>query len=224
MTNPTDTAHQAWNDAWRSPERRAAWETPAPDVAALAEELRRRDGFRRMLDVGCGVGRHALLGARLGFEVVATDLAEAGIAELARKAAAEGLGIATRIAPITALPFAEAAFDFVLAFNVVYHGDGAIVAAALAEIGRVLRPGGVVQATMLSKRNVLFGQGSEVAADTFVNTAGSDKMHPHFYCNAAELVALLRGFELLSLQDIDHTGRGHWHWHLVAERAARAPE
>jgi SAM-dependent methyltransferase len=218
MTNATDTAHEAWNDAWQSPERRAAWETPASDVAALAEELRRRDGFGRMLDVGCGVGRHALLGARLGFDVAATDLAEAGIVHLERKAAAEGLTIATRRAPITALPFGPAAFDFLLAFNVVYHGNGAIVAAALGEIGRVLRPGGVVQATMLSKRNVLFGRGREVAADTFVNDDGSDKMHPHFYCNAAGLVALFRGFEPLSLTDIDHTGRGQWHWHLVAER------
>ena len=100
---------------------------------------------------------------------------------------------------MTDLPFADDAFDYLLSFNVIYHGDPNIVSRALAEIRRVLRPGGtwILQLTMLSKRNVNYGRGDEIAPDTFVDrTADDDKVHPHFYCNAGELMVLLQGFEL----------------------------
>ncbi|MFC5422663.1 class I SAM-dependent methyltransferase [Bosea eneae] len=219
MTN-TATAHVAWNQIWSSPDSRAAWETPAPDVATYAVTLRQSLGMRRVLDLGCGVGRHALMFARAGFQVAATDMAESGIDELRRKAAEEELMIDARVATMMELPFADASFDYVLAFNVIYHGDPRIVGNAVSEIRRVLRPGGVYQGTMLSKRNRLYNVGTEIAPNTFVNDddRGDDKSHPHFYCDAAELVVLFSGFELLSLTDEDHSKAGSWHWHLVAER------
>jgi len=122
---------------------------------------------------------------------------------------------------MTELPYPDATFDFVLAWNVIYHGDRDVVSRAIAEIRRVLRPGGLYQGTMLSKRDTLFGQGTEVASDTFVLDDVSDKAHPHFYCNAAELVALFAGFELWSLEDWEHRRPGSYHWHLLAERLGR---
>lgn len=219
----TDTAHRAWDARWKSVEGRADWLAAEPDVVETATELSGRLGPVRALDLGCGVGRHALLFARLGFETSAVDLAEAGIAELRKSAIEEGLEVDARVAPMTELPFADGTFDYVLSFNVLYHGAPEVVAAAIGEIRRVLKPGGLFQGTMLSKRNAGFGLGSEVAPDTFVREEGddmddSDKVHPHFYCNAAGLVALYDGFELLSLRDELHKRPGSWHWHMVAER------
>ena len=156
-----------------------------------------------------------------GFATVATDLAENGLAELRRTAAAEGLAIETETAAMTALPFPDQSFDYVLSFNVIYHGAPDVVAAAVAEIRRVLKPGGVFQGTMLSKRNAGYGVGTEVAPNTFVRDADDpddpDKTHPHFYCNAAELIALFDGFETRSLVDRLHRGAGSWHWHFVGD-------
>ena len=101
--------------------------------------------------------------ADLGFETAALDGSAAGLAELARKAEARGLTIDAREGLMTELPFADGAFDFVLSFNVIYHGAPDIVGGAIAEIRRVLKPGGLYQGTMLSKRNVNCGQGEEVA-------------------------------------------------------------
>ena len=219
----TDTAHRAWDVKWGSEEGRADWIAAEPDVMETAGDLAAKYGHLRALDLGCGVGRHALLFARLGFDVSAVDLAEAGLAEVRRGAEAEGLTIHPRAAPMTELPFADSEFDYVLSFNVLYHGDPGIVRTAIGEIRRVLKPGGIFQGTMLSKRNAGFGLGTEVAPATFIRDAGddmddSDKVHPHFYCDAAGLVALYHGFELLSLRDEVHKTPGTWHWHLVAER------
>nr|WP_298689631.1 class I SAM-dependent methyltransferase [uncultured Dongia sp.] len=117
-----------------------------------------------------------------------------------------------------ALPLPDASCDYVLAWNVIYHGDRDVVRQCLDEIRRVLKPGGIYQGTMLSKRNGRYGKGEEVAPNTFVIHEESDKAHAHFYCNAAELVDLYQGFELQSLIDRPHQKPGSYHWHLVADR------
>ncbi|MGV6871910.1 class I SAM-dependent methyltransferase [Pseudochelatococcus sp. B33] len=222
----TDTAHRAWNRRWSTEEGRAEWLVPDPAVANLAELLA-GNHQAAALDLGCGVGRHALLFARLGFRTAAVDLAEAGLTELRRVAEQEGLSIETHVSPMNELPFADGSFDYVLAFNVIYHGDPAIVRATVDEIRRVLKPGGLFQGTMLSKRNAGYGVGTEVAPDTFVREMSgtdaeedSDKVHPHFYTDAAGLVSLLSGFELLYLRDGAEKRPGSWHWQFAAEKRA----
>jgi SAM-dependent methyltransferase len=116
-----------------------------------------------------------------------------------------------------ALPFADESFDYVLSWNVIFHGTMGDVGRRLAEIWRVLKPGGLFQGTMLSKRDVQFGRGRAIAPDTFIR--GSDpKAHPHFYCDLAGLAVLFAGFELLSLTQEEQRRPGSWHWHILVER------
>lgn len=213
----TATAHQAWNDRWRDPAAHTDWVEPDPDVVATADGVLRERGARRVLDLGCGVGRHLLMLAERGFEAHGLDAAPAGLERCREEATARGLTVTLREGPMTALPYADASFDYVLAFNVIYHGEPAVVAHAVAEIRRVLVPGGLYQGTMLSKRNANFGVGTEVAPNTFVRDGEDDKDHPHFYCNAAELLAMFRGFEPLALVDRVHRKPGSWHWYVLAE-------
>jgi len=219
----TDTAFRAWDGRWRTDEGRADWLAPEPWVIETAR-ARHAAGARTALDLGCGVGRHALALAAAGFDTHALDAAPNGLAALSAAAGARGLAIAARRGLMTALPYPDGAFDYVLAFNVIYHGDGEVVRRTIAEIARVLKPGGTYQGTMLSKRNAGFGRGREVAPDTFVeDTPGAgahddDKAHPHFYCDARGLLALFPGFEPTYLADVVHRGPASFHWHLTAER------
>lgn len=213
----TDTAHLDWDERWKTSDGRAAWLTPEPDVVEWATHAR-RDGALRALDIGCGVGRHALMLARLGFETSALDGSAAGVAHLGETARREGLTIDARQGLMTDLPYESSSFDYVLSFNVIYHGDGPVVRRTIEEIRRVLRPRGLYQGTMLSKRDVTRLEGREIAPDTFVGSGPGDKDHPHYYCDARELVGVFDGFELLSLVDRVHARTGSWHWHLVAER------
>lgn len=218
-TEDTATAHKAWDDRWQSETGRADWLDPDPDVAAVVAHLQARN-CSTLLDLGCGVGRHACYLASRGFAVHAVDASPSGLNFAAAETARHGFRIAFREGLMTDLPYDEGTFDYVLSFNVIYHGDGSVVARAISEIHRVLKPGGLFQGTMLSKRNANFGVGTEIAPGTFVvNNAGDgDKDHPHFYCNAAELVDLFEDFELLSLADREHGSPRSYHWHLLAER------
>lgn len=219
----SETAFHAWDAEWADPKQASEeWGRAEADVLRWTTEARLR-GARTALDLGCGVGRHALVMARLGMAVTAYDASPRGLAEVRRLADADGLSIETVEGMMSRLPFGDAAFDHVLAWNVIYHGDPSVVRTTIEEIARVLKPGGLYQGTMLSKRRHDFGLGTEVAPDTFVRPeAGGDKSHPHFFCDAADVIALFAGFEVLELKDIDPEGAGEWHWHLVVERLGRA--
>jgi tellurite methyltransferase len=209
-------AVEAWDARWATPEGRADWLDPDPEVVALLPRLKQR-GARRALDLGCGVGRHALLLAVHGLSVDAIDGSAAGLAFARDAAAARGLELQFHQGRADALPFADGTFDFVLSWNVIHHGDLGEVGHRIGEIWRVLKPGGLYQGTLLPKRNLNYGQGREIAPDTFVGEAPR-RSHPHFYCDAATVVALLSGFELLSLSQREHRQPNSWHWHILAER------
>jgi SAM-dependent methyltransferase len=108
----------------------------------------------RLLDLGCGFGRHAFAAGTRGARVVALDRADTELKEVRNTfGAMAAAGEVDRAActgtvrgDAAALPFGEGAFDRVIASEVLEHvlDD----AHALAELARVLRPGGALAATV----------------------------------------------------------------------------
>ena len=210
-----DTADAHWNAHWAGAVDQK-WLIPEPDVEAWAKML---PAGARVLDLGAGVGRHALALAQSGFDVTAFDAAPDGLAAISQQNPA----IQTVEGRMHTLPFEDGSFDAVLSWNVIYHGDENILLATIAELRRVLKPGGTYLGTMLSKRRLphelAAHTGREISRNTWVlDTDKSDKRHPHYYCNAAELLALFSGFECLWLEDREHEKPGSFHWHLIMER------
>lgn len=215
----TDTAHLYWNTQWQAADASSPWATAEPWVMDHARSLPPNS---RVLDLGAGIGRHALAFAAMGHQVWALDAAEAAIAAIDAGAQAQGLSVATTLGAMTDLPFADGQFDHVLSWNVIYHGDEAIVRRCLTEIARVTKTGGTFMATMLSARRVPVERanapGREISRNTWTFDGPGDKVHPHYFCNAADLIALMPEFELLTLFDRVHEKPGSWHWHLLAEK------
>jgi len=107
-----------------------------------------------VLDLGCGGGRHAFEVLRRGATVIAVDHAAdevSGVVRMMGAMAAAGevpegaSGSAVR-ADLLALPFPDASFDVVIASEVLEHIPDDRT--AMAEISRVLKPGGRLAVTV----------------------------------------------------------------------------
>jgi len=121
------------------------------------------------------------------------------------------------------LPFDDTSFDHVLGWNAIYHDDEDIVLRTIAEIRRALQSDGTYLGTMLSRRGLPHehkkAPGHEISRNTWIfDSPETDKIHPHHYCDAAQLLALFSGFEVVRLEDREHEMPGSCHWHLLAER------
>jgi cyclopropane fatty-acyl-phospholipid synthase-like methyltransferase len=98
----------------------------------------------RVLDLGCGTGRHALFLAREGFRADACDVSRPGLEALRQAAAAQGLDVPTLHATAADLgAYGDATFDAVVCFGVLYYMALDEAARAIAEVRRVLKPGGL---------------------------------------------------------------------------------
>jgi SAM-dependent methyltransferase len=91
----------------------------------------------KVLDVAAGNGNAALAAARRGCEVTATDYVEALLDRARRRADADGLPLATKVADAEDLPFEEGSFDAVLStVGVMFTPDPE---RAAGELRRVVR-------------------------------------------------------------------------------------
>jgi ubiquinone/menaquinone biosynthesis C-methylase UbiE len=143
------------------------------DAMLQASELRSGD---RVLDVACGTGTLAIAAARAGpVDVCALD-GDPRVLGIARsKAARDGVSISWQLGDARRLPYAGARFDCVFNSLFLHHLEPADKLRALAEMRRVLRPGGRLVLADWDRPRTAFARASFLAVrvlDGFRVTAG----------------------------------------------------
>jgi 2-polyprenyl-6-hydroxyphenyl methylase/3-demethylubiquinone-9 3-methyltransferase len=96
----------------------------------------------RVLDIGCGGGLVSERMAALGYRVTGLDLSTGSIETARRHAAAQGVEVEYRVGSAFDLPLADGSVDLVVVSDVLEHLHD--LSAAIAQMSRVLRPGGLV--------------------------------------------------------------------------------
>ena len=221
MNDNTTCAYVDWDERWRTEAGPTDWVVPDEEVIERARAVHAA-GARRALDHGCGIGRHDLAIANVGFDVDAFGVSQAGLAKIAAQTERHQLPINTHRGYMNAQLFKEARNDFIVSWFFFYHSGDAILRRAMARIYRVLKTNGTVLLTKLSKRNVGFGVGREDSTNFWADPdAELDKAHPHCYYDTGEAIDLFDAFGIRSLVDIEQRGKsGYSHWHIVTERCA----
>ena len=139
----------------------------AISLALLSPAVPPRPEGIRILDAGCGTGHNLRYLSRLG-RAVGIDLSDDALRFCRIR------GAAAAKATLNALPFPDASFDCVTSFDVLYHRWVEDDRAAVAELARVLRPGGVLLVRVPALR-ALWGAHDEAVHSRHRYTRGEVK-------------------------------------------------
>ena len=157
---------------------------------------------------------------------------EIGIGRGRNTRALEAAGLAVMpiedAVPYTQLPGPGNRFVAALATHAYLHGETAKLRAGFAELARVLAPAGDAFFTLGSIKDARFGFGIPFDDITFAPGDGEEAGIPHAYFDRAGVAELLRGFDIVSLEEtaVDEIvgqwaherdpsgGRVHWFVHV----------
>jgi SAM-dependent methyltransferase len=128
-----------WGEIFAAPEMQRL--KPNPEFLAILPEVQAA-GYRRVLDAGCGAGRHLLPLAQEGFEVWGVDRELTVLEALQKKLRASEIPASLVLADLGRLPFPGPSFQGVVSINVINHGYTRTFQNYCRELDRVLAPGG----------------------------------------------------------------------------------
>ena len=131
-----------WETYWSNQDNHDWWKTPAPEVLDLIRSISPSER-PRVLDLGCGLGRHAIAFALAKFSTTATDASASAIQHVTDWARKLQLSIETRVCDLLDDSLPSKGFDVVLSYNVIYHGSRDQFAPAIQHVRNLLRENGI---------------------------------------------------------------------------------
>ncbi len=204
----------------------AAWEHAAKDWAFLFEPYA-RDAIETMfhkadlgqgtalLDVACGSGLALARAARLGATTAGIDVS-VGLINIARRRDPNG---DIRVGDMFNLPWEDNTFDLVTSFNGIWGG----CEAAVAEMARVLKPGGMLAMTFWGPGSNLDLRDFFIALGSSVPSVGEELMDLAKIGSPGVAEAMLESAGLTVIERGATTARLEWSDEEMAWRALRSP-
>lgn len=160
-----------WNEKFSTRE----WGRYPPEelVRFMGRFFRHQDRSAiEVLEVGCGPGANVWFLHREGYRVAGIDASAAAIEKANHRIAVENNHLKypapdLRVGNISRLPWEANRFDVVIDIFAVYANTSEVIDRALAEVYRVLKPGGRFFAKLWGTRTTGFGQGRQLEPHTY---------------------------------------------------------
>ena len=216
--------HQ-WNQLYN--QEKNAFVSPMAPLILLKNKLRRSTGAK-ILDLGCGVGLHAIDLAKSGYKVMGLDFSSVAIKLASKNAKAAKVSVNFTISSMKQkLPFKKSIFDGIVCFRVLNHGTKSEIYSVVNEINRILKPGGyvVISVQKLFGRKTKIGMTSYnglpveiIAPYTYVPKDGKEKGVVHYAFTKQSLVKIFRNFQIEQLQSVKGDRQWENYYYLVGRK------
>lgn len=221
----------SWEDYHIDLERKdAALLWPDDSVIRFYKVDLRKIGAQRVLEIGCGAGRHVYFFRLMGLDVVGTDVAHSAIDFTRRRLEKDGLmeGVELQAADATQIPYPDNSFDGILAWRFLHVLSPLQAQKCISEIYRLLKPGGKVLLGTRSPRSTnyeLIRSGRKADAD-FDYRSGqlSERAVQDTYFSRRELEVLFGPFQDVEIEHIEWTRNNETfraaYWAVIATKPA----
>ena len=197
-----------WQNIWERDGSQKMWSIPDVQVVELAARWKNAGAIRRVLDIGCGIGRHVHHLAEQGFDVYASDHSKSAIRACREWLQSQKLLAELWCGEMEDIPYPNATFDACVAFNSIYHGTSERLDGVIRILHAKMRTRGECFVTLPSQENRMYGRGECLGPGTYVSPGMYNKLFshdgergvPHHFCSREEVELLFRGFHIQSLK------------------------
>jgi len=186
--------------------RKKIFRIPHQDLFKFVKLLREIKA-KRILDLGCGTGRHIIALAKKGFQIYGLDVSPTALKETKERLRQEGLKAKLELENIyKKLPYRDNFFDGVISIKVLHHGRILRIKKLVEEIERVMCPGGILMVEVPKKeKDYTRKKSREIEPGTYISLKGPEKgVSHHIFASKKELKTFFANFEVL---DIHCTGK-----------------
>ena len=191
----------AWNEAFKKDG--VIFVKPQEGMHKIVK-LFKKNGVKRVLDLGCGSGRHLVYLAKHNFDVYGIDIAREGIRIARNWLRREGLKAHLKVGDIyKKLPYKDNFFDAIICIRTLNHGKIEWIRRCIKEMERILKPNGFIFVTVhkhVSKKHIpkekLYGI-KWIAPRTYIILGGPEKGLLHYRFNKKILLKEFKNFKIL---------------------------
>jgi SAM-dependent methyltransferase len=183
-----------------------------------------------VVEVGCGVGNNLWFAAREGFRVAGIDGSATAIAHARARFEREGLAGELVVGNFAELPWADESFDLAIDRCALTCAAPAVQHQAVAEVRRVLKPGGHFFFNAYSDRHTSARAGVKLADGRVGQIAGGSVMGAGAltFCSRADIAALFGpGWEIVTCEHLEladamgeRDGNRHTEWRVVVRKSS----
>lgn len=189
---------------------------PVPFVIEVLPAFKRYK-IKKVLDLGCGTGRHCIYLAKNGFEVVGLDVSESALRMANSWVRKEGLTNAVFMrGAMTNIPFDNRRFDAVISVSVIHHAVKEDIVKTIDEVYRTLKKNGIFLANIASVNDPRYGSGQKVEDGTFRILEAFEEKHfeeLHHFFTKREASELLTHFSKAKIERLEEKPN---YWKITA--------
>ena len=174
--------------------------------------LFKKAGAKRVLDLGCGAGRNLIPLAENGFDAYGIDQASDGLKIAKRELSRRNLKAKLAKGNVfTNLPYKDGFFDALISVQVMQHATPSRIKKGIAEMHRVLKPGGLAFITLTGRissgkvHRMLILTARKIGDHLYIPQQGDEKGLVHFIYTKKLIYGHYSSFKILSLW-IDEKG------------------
>lgn len=170
-------------------------------------DLFQRAGLREVCDAACGFGAYTLALASNGFHVRSFDISPTAAAFTREGLKRFGYDVEVKVADLLCTGYADGEFDGVFAHSVMDHMTRADAAAALKELCRIVRPGGLALLSFDTAEEADFSAAHKTLPDgSLLYTGDSSRkgmiFHPY---DREQIRSLVAGYEIV-MESVNRKG------------------
>lgn len=205
MNKPESTSSikNPWERIYRLPEEYAYYDLLKPHES-MDEVIQffHAKNIKRVLDLGCGIGRNTIPLIYEGFTVIGIDSSSIALCQLQKQLDQLQLNAKLIRGKFQSIPIKNNSVDAVISVQTLNHGTEAEVKKGISEISRVLHPGGLIFITVPGRlahgkvRHCLVKTATQIETRTFIPTKGNEIGQPHFVYNKTILLKHFNHFKI----------------------------